>query len=348
MSSDVLCAYCDREPVEKMKIAFYDTHSYDKEAFQRANQLFNEEIDYFDFRLDEKSVLSCVGYKAVCVFVNDVLNTKVLDVLAENGVELIVLRCAGYNNVDIEYATLIGITVVRVPSYSPFAIAEHGVALLMALTRKIPQAYIKTKSGNFTIDGLVGRSLHGLNAGIIGTGKIGKCMAEILGGMGMNVMLYDVIQDHKWADRNNFNYFDLKSIFVESDVISLHCPLTKETKHIVNKGSLSLMKKDAVIINTSRGALIETGALVEVLKAKRIGGAALDVYEEESDYFYSDWSDEVISDDILIRLLTFPNVIVTSHQAFLTKDALDEIAKVSLDNIKKYEEQNTLENVIWE
>ena len=330
-----------------MKIAFYDTHQYEKQSFEEANKIYQNKIDFFDFKLNEKTVSTCYGYDGVCVFVNDTLNDIVLQKLAECNVMLVALRCAGFNNVNLEVAKKLGITVVRVPCYSPSAVAEHATALLLALTRKIPQAYIRTKSGNFTLDGLTGRNLKGLTAGIIGTGKIGKETARIFSGLGMKIILYDVKSDQEWAIKNSFEYTSLKELLSASDVISLHCPLTEETKHIINKHSLELTKPDAILINTSRGALIETSALVEALKHKRIGGAALDVYEEESKFFFSNWSENIITDDILIRLLTFPNVIITSHQAFLTKEALEEIAKTSLQNIHDYETGIQPENSVF-
>lgn len=330
-----------------MKIAFYDTHQYEKQSFEEANKIYQNKIDFFDFKLNEKTVSTCCGHDGVCVFVNDTLNDIVLQKLADCNVMLVALRCAGFNNVNLEAAKKLGITVVRVPGYSPGAVAEHAAALLLALTRKIPQAYIRTKSGNFTLDGLTGRNLKGLTAGIIGTGKIGKEAARIFSGLGMKIILYDVKSDQEWAIKNSFEYTSLKELLSESDVISLHCPLTDETKHIINRHSLELTKPDAILINTSRGALIETSALVEALKHKRIGGAALDVYEEESKFFFSNWSENIITDDILIRLLTFPNVIITSHQAFLTKEALEEIAKTSLQNIHDYETGIQPENSVF-
>ena len=329
-----------------MKIAFYDTRSYDRDAFTSANRDFLYNIDFFDFRLSEKTALTAKGYDAVCVFVNDKLDRETIDILHKEGIKLIILRCAGFNNVDLEAAAAADIKVVRVPAYSPHAVAEHAVALLMALTRKIPQAYLRTRSGNFTLDGLTGRDLNGLTAGVMGTGKIGKCMADILNGFGMKVILYDVYPSSDWAKENGYEYVTLVDIFKRSDVLSLHCPLTDTTEHIINDKSLELMKKDAVIINTGRGALIETAALVKALKQNLIGGAALDVYEEESKYFFNDWSVNVISDDTLARLLTFPNVIVTGHQAFLTKDALEAIAHVSLQNAKDFMEGKELVNQV--
>lgn len=329
-----------------MKIAFYDTRVYDKAAFSAQNKNFLYDIDFFDFRLNEKTALASKNYDAVCVFVNDNLDKKVINVLKLNGVKLILLRCAGFNNVDLNAAKDADITVLRVPMYSPYSIAEHAVALLLALTRKIPQAYLRTRSGNFTLDGLTGRNLHGLTAGILGTGKIGKVMAEILAGFGMNIVLYDAYPDKNWAESKGFAYLPLIDFFKQGDVISLHCPLTNDTKHIINENSLKLVKHDAIIINTGRGALIDTHSLVKALKQGKIGGAALDVYEEESNYFFNDWSVDVIRDDVLARLLTFPNVIITSHQAFLTSNALNSIAEVTLANANAFENGKELVNLV--
>lgn len=322
-------------PKKQVKIAFYDTRDYDRQAFDTENLSYGFKIDYFDFKLTSKTASTAKGFDAVCVFVNDILDKDCLEQLSQEGVQLIILRCAGFNNVDILAANKYLLTVVRVPSYSPEAIAEHTAALLLALTRKIPQAYVRTKGGNFTLEGLTGRNLNGLTVGIIGTGKIGKAFAKIMNGFGMNIILYDKFPDINWSDKNNYEYYTLDEIFQNSDIISLHCPLNDTTKHIINDISISMMKRDAVILNTGRGALIDTVALVKALKEKRIGGAALDVYEEESKYFFADWSENIISDDVLIRLLTFPNVIITSHQAFLTKEALSQIAKISLENTRK-------------
>jgi Lactate dehydrogenase and related dehydrogenases len=318
------------------KIAFYDTRVYDREAFTEANKRFLYDIDFFDFHLDEHTAYTAKGYTAVCAFVNDTLNAKVIDILRDSGVGIIAMRCAGYNNVDLKAAEEAGIKVVRVPAYSPHSVAEHAVALLMALTRHIPQAYMRTRTGNFALNGLTGRDLNGLTAGILGTGKIGRIMAEILSGFGMNVVLYDPYPAKEWAQEKKFSYLPLDQFFKTVDVVSLHCPLTEDTKHIINENSLKLMKHDAVIINTGRGALIDTHALVHALKHQEIGGAALDVYEEESKYFFDDWSANVIRDDVLARLMTFPNVIITGHQAFLTTNALESIAETTLGNVKAF------------
>lgn len=330
-----------------MRISFFDTHKYEKEAFLHANRMYNFEIDFLEFKLSERTVEAANGSDVVCVFVNDVVNKAVIWKLVDMGIELVVLRCSGYNNIDLEEANRAGLTVLRVPEYSPHAIAEHTVGILLSLIRKIPQAYIRTRGANFSLEGLVGRTLYGKNVGIIGTGRIGKIVAEILNGFGMNILLYDVEPDYKWAINNNFTYVSLKDLMVKSDVISLHCPLNAETKHIINAGSLSLLKQSAILVNTSRGALIDTAALIKALKQKRIAGACLDVYEEESGFFFSDWSFEIISDDLLARILTFPNVIVTGHQGFLTEDALAAIATTTLENVRQYDSGETLDNLIW-
>ena len=318
------------------KIAFFDTRSYDKEAFTKENEKFGYEIDFFDFKLNEKTALTAKGFDAVCVFVNDVVNADVISILKNCGIKIILLRCAGFNNVDLAAAEKAGIEVVRVPAYSPHAVAEHGAALLLSLTRHIPQAYLRTKTVNFNIEGLTGRDLFGLTAGVFGTGKIGQCMADILKGFGMKVICYDPFPNEKWAKEKGFSYVDIDTIFKESDVLSFHCPLTDETYHIVNHDNMKKMKSDAVIINTGRGAMIDTKALVHALKHKHIGGAALDVYEEESAFFFKDCSAEIIADDVLARLLTFPNVLITGHQAFLTTTALSNIAEVTLNNFSSF------------
>jgi len=329
-----------------MKIAFFDTHSYDRNSFTESNKNFLFNIDFHDFKLNENTVITAHGYDAVCVFVNDVVNEAVIKSLAENGIKLIALRCAGYNNVDLNAAKAAGIKVVRVPAYSPYAVAEHGAALLLSLTRHTPQAYLRTKTANFNIEGLTGRDLHGLTAGIMGTGKIGQIMAGILKGFGMKIIAYDLFPNAKWAQESGAEYVSLEEIFKQSDVLSLHCPLTEQTKHIVNHDTMKMMKSDAVIINTGRGALIDSKALVHALKHKHIGGIGMDVYEEESKYFFSDWSTDIMKDDVLARLLTFPNVIITSHQAFLTTNALKNIADTTMENIKAFAEGGELVNEV--
>ena len=319
-----------------MKIAFFDTHSYDKNSFTKANEAFGYDIDFRDYKLNENTALTAQGYDVACVFVNDVVNAEVIAILKKCGVKLISLRCAGFNNVNLKAAAQNGIKVVRVPAYSPYAVAEHGVALLMALTRHIPQAYLRTKTANFNIEGLTGRDLHGLTAGILGTGKIGQIMAGILKGFCMKIIAFDPYPNQAWADQIGAIYVSKEELFRESDVLSLHCPLTEETKHIVNHDTMKMMKSDAVIINTGRGALIDSKALVHALKHGHIGGIGMDVYEEESKYFFSDWSTDIMTDDVLARLLTFPNVIITGHQAFLTTNALKNLADTTLENVKAF------------
>ncbi len=329
-----------------MKIAFFDTRSYDKASFTKANEAYNYDIDFRDYKLNENTALTAQGFDVACVFVNDVVNAEVISKLAQAGVKLIALRCAGFNNVDLSAAAKNGIKVVRVPAYSPYAVAEHGAALLLSLTRHIPQAYLRTKTANFNIEGLTGRDLHGLTAGILGTGKIGQIMTGILKGFGMKIIAYDPYPNQNWAKESGAVYVTKEEIFQQSDVLSLHCPLTEETKHIVNHDSMKMMKHDAVIINTGRGALIDSKALVHALKHGHIGGIGMDVYEEESKYFFNDWSTDIMTDDVLARLLTFPNVIITGHQAFLTTNALKNLADTTLENIRVFASGQTLENEV--
>lgn len=334
-----------KKTYQKISIAFFDAKPYDVLYFTEANKKFLYTIDFFEPRLNEQTANLAKGHEIVCAFVNDKINAKTAEMLVNSGVKLLAMRCAGYNNIDLK-AVWGKLPVVRVPAYSPYSVAEYAAALLMSLTRKIPQAFNRTRDGNFRLDGLTGRDLHGRTAGIIGSGKIGKVMADILSGYGMRIIAYDVFPDKDWADKKQIMYVPLETLFCESDVISLHCPLTAETYHVIDEKAFSCMKPDAVIINTGRGALIDTRMLVEALKNKQIGGAALDVYEEEDAYFYEDWSQTVIRDDILARLLMMPNVIVSSHQAFLTKEALSAIAEITLQNVKDFIERKNLPNEV--
>ncbi|MCL2139820.1 MAG: 2-hydroxyacid dehydrogenase [Treponema sp.] len=328
-----------------MKIAFFDTKPYDRKYFDEANKKFNFTLEYYDTRLSDATVRLAEGSDVVCAFVNDRLDNNVINKLMEYNVKLIALRCAGYNNVDIK-AAYNNIHIVRVPAYSPNAVAEHAVALILALIRHIPQSYNRVREGNFLLSGLVGYNLNGRTAGIVGTGKIGKITAEILKGFGMTVIAYDKFPDNKWAEKNSVLYGTLDELCQKSDIISLHSPLTSETYHLINEKTLSMMKNDIIIINTGRGGLIETKALVNALKSKKIGGAGLDVYEEEDKYFFEDWSNTIIQDDVLARLLTFPNVILTGHQSFLTDEALAAIALVTLENIQQFVKKEKLANEI--
>jgi len=279
------------------------------------------------------------------VFVNDQLNADVIEALYGFGVRLIALRCAGFNNVDLDAANKFEIKVVRVPAYSPYSVAEHTVALILALNRKIYKAYHRVREGNFALDGLLGYDLNGRTVGIIGTGKIGEVVTKIMKGFGCNILAYDLFQNKSCLDMG-VKYIPLENLFKESDIITLHCPLTRETHHIIDSNSLDKMKKGVVLINTSRGALIDTKAVIKALKSGKVGALGLDVYEEEADLFFEDLSNLIIQDDIFARLLTFPNVVITGHQAFFTKEALDGIALTTLDNITEFEKTGLVKNEI--
>jgi D-lactate dehydrogenase len=329
----------------KPKIAFFDTKSHDKTFFLEKNQQYGFEIKFYKSHLNKDNAILAKGADVVCIFVNAEVDANVIDILVENGVKLIALRCAGYNNVDLKAAKN-RIKVVRVPAYSPHSIAEYTLALMLTLNRKIHRAYNRTREGNFALEGLMGFEMIGKTAGIIGTGKIGKIVAQILKSMGINVLAYDLYPDMEFAEKNGIRYASLDELYQNSDIISLHCPLTKETEYLINEDSIAKMKEGVMIINTGRGKLINTKDLIDGLKDKKIGSAGLDVYEEESDYFYEDHSDIVIDDDILARLLTFNNVIVTSHQAFFTKEALSEIARITLQNIQDFFDGKPLVNEV--
>ena len=318
-----------------VKVAFFDAKPYDKDSFNALNKGFGFEMKYFTYHLSPETAVLAKGYEVVCAFVNDIISAEVIDKLYEMGVKLIALRSAGYNNVDFK-AAFGKIHVVRVPAYSPHAIAEHAVALMLTLNRKIHKAYIRTREANFTLQGLLGFDFHGKTAGVIGTGKIGRALIRILKGFGMEVLASDVFPDESFAREMGIKYVSLDTLFASSDIISLNCPLTPETEYLVNEKSLSAMKDGVMIINTGRGKLIKTTDLVEALKSGKVGYAGLDVYEEESEYFFEDRSGEVIFDDVLARLLTFNNVIITSHQGFFTREALANISETTLKNIQDF------------
>ena len=328
-----------------VKIAFFDTKPYEPDFFNEANKDLGFKITYLGSRLTPETVLLAQGHDAVCVFVNDTVSKEIIDHLCQDKVRLIALRGAGYNNVDLN-AAFQKIHVVRVPSYSPHAVAEHAVALMLALNRKIHKAYYRTRDNNFTLTGLMGFDMCGKTAGIIGTGQIGKAAIEILKGFGMKVLAHDAYPDKAYQQKMGFNYVDLDALYKNSDIISLHCPLNKETRHLINQESISKMKPGVMIINTGRGLLIDSKALIDGLKNGKIGYAGLDVYEEESEYFFEDFSNSGIPDDVLARLLSFPNVLITSHQGFFTKEALHNIAHTTLDNIRQYFESGALPNEI--
>jgi D-lactate dehydrogenase len=314
----------------------FDTKPYDREALEGASAGSDIGWRFMDCRLTAETAHAAQGSQAVCTFVNDRPDRPCLEALAKLGVKHIALRSAGFNSIDLAAAKELGLAVTRVPAYSPYAVAEHAVALLLALNRKIPRANNRVHDLNFSLNGLVGFDLHGKTAGIVGTGKIGRITAGILRGFGMRVLAFDPFPAPGWADEHGVEYSDLRTIARECEVISLHTPLTPETHHIVRAETLALLKPGAILINVSRGALIETKALIEALKSGRLGGVALDVYEEEEGVFFEDLSGQILQDDDLARLLTFPNVLITAHQAFLTHEALGEIARVTVTNIEAF------------
>ena len=324
-----------------MKIAFFDTKPYDKIYFEPLSKKHGHEIKFFEDKLNEDTAILARDSECVCAFVNDTVNAEVIDTLHKIGVKLIAMRCSGYNNVDLA-AAKDKITVVRVPYYSPAAVAEHAMALLLSVNRRIHKAYLRTKDNNFNINGLLGFDLAGKTAGVIGTGQIGRLFIDICKGFKMKVIAYDAFPS---ADAG-IDYVSLDELFSQSNIISLHCPLKRDTYHIINEQSIGKMQKGTVIINTSRGALIDTSALINGLKSGLLGGAGLDVYEEESEYFFEDFSNEIVKDDELQRLLSFPNVIMTSHQGFFTKEALLAIAKVTIENFNRFEQGNVINQVI--
>jgi D-lactate dehydrogenase len=323
--------------MKNLSVAFFDTKSYDREYFEATLAMpayMGINIQFHESRLNEETLALVNNAEAVCAFVNDRLDKACLEKLRSRGVRLIALRCAGFNNVDLETAKALGIAITRVPAYSPHAVAEHTIALLLTLNRKIHRAHNRVREQNFSLAGLVGFDLHGKTAGVIGTGKIGRIVAEILHhGFGMRVLVDDVYPDKQWAKKSGISYVSRDEILAASDVISLHTPLTPETQHLINERSLANTKPGVVIVNTSRGKLIDTHALIQSLKNRHVGGVALDVYEEEEGVFFEDLSGTVLQDDDLARLLTFPNVLITSHQAFLTRDALTEITRVTMESI---------------
>ena len=314
-----------------MKLAFFDTKSYDIPGFDRYGIPAGVEIKYFEPNLNRDTVTLAAGFDAVCVFVNDTVDAVVVDKLCQLGVKAIVLRCAGFNNVDIK-ACEGKLRVFRVPAYSPHAVAEHAMALLLTINRRTHKAYIRTRDFNFSLQGLAGFDLYGKTVGIVGTGKIGRVFADICKGFGMKILAYDKFPNPDAG----LDYVDLPELFAQADIISLHCPLTEETHHLINTDTIAMMKKGVTIINTSRGALVDTEALINGIKEKKVGAACLDVYEEEGDFFYEDFSGHIVQDDKLVRLIAMPNVIVTSHQAFLTQEALDSIASTTVDNLKQF------------
>uniref|UniRef100_A0AAV1TP25 2-hydroxyacid dehydrogenase n=1 Tax=Peronospora matthiolae TaxID=2874970 RepID=A0AAV1TP25_9STRA len=333
-----------------MKIAFFSSHSYDVESMERAAKLDavtpTHELQFLAARLDVHSAKLAEGCEGVCLFVNDVADAAALRALHAGGTRVIFLRCAGFDRIDLQCAKEeLGMPVLRVPAYSPYAVAEHAAALMMTLNRKIHRSYNRTREQNFRLEGLLGFDVHGKTVGVVGTGKIGSLFARIAAGFGCKVLAYDVRQSPE-AQSYGAEYVSLDEVWARSDIMSLHCPLTPSTKHTVNAESISKMKDNVMIINTSRGGLIDTKALVNGLKSRKIGSVGLDVFEGEGDYFYSDCSGGIIADNTLARLFTFPNVIITGHQAFFTKEALDNISHTTMSNIQAYSAKEELVNEV--
>jgi D-lactate dehydrogenase len=319
-----------------IKTVVFDTKPYDREQLQQSSAGTGIEWHFMEWRLNADTASAAHGAQAVCTFVNDRVDRDCLDALKKLGVKHVALRCAGFNSIDLNAAKELGISVTRVPAYSPYAVAEHAVALLLALNRKIPRANNRVHDLNFALNGLVGFDLHGKTAGIFGTGKIGRIAGQILRGFGMQVLAYDPFPSPDWARQYGIEYTDPKTLVRDSIVISLHTPLTPETHHLIRRETIDPMQPGTILINVSRGALIETKALIEALKSGKIGGVALDVYEEEEGVFFEDLSGQILQDDELARLLTFPNVLITAHQAFLTREALAEIARVTIANLRAF------------
>jgi D-lactate dehydrogenase len=329
-----------------MNIAVFSTKSYDRHFLEAEAAKHRHHLEYFEPRLNASTAALANGFEGVCAFVNDELHAAVLEKLAGYGIKLVALRAAGYNNVDLAAAERLGMTIVRVPAYSPYAVAEHTLGLILALNRKIYRAYDRVRDGNFSLDGLLGFDLHGRTAGLIGTGKIGAITANILKGFGCRVLAYDVYPNPGYESEGLLEYVPLEKLFAESDIVSLHCPLTPETYHLINEGAVAQMKEGVMIINTSRGALVDTQAVITGLKDGKIGYLGLDVYEEEADLFFEDLSNRVLKDDVFARLLTFPNVIITGHQGFFTQEALANIAQTTLANISEFEQTGTCTNAV--
>ncbi|ERM82297.1 hypothetical protein P872_18580 [Rhodonellum psychrophilum GCM71 = DSM 17998] len=328
-----------------MKIAFYSTKSYDREYFEEYLPKTAHKITYFKNGLELNTVSLAAGFDAVCVFVNDKITKALIKKLHEIGIKAIALRCAGFNNVDLEAAKEFGIRVFRVPAYSPEAVAEHTIALIQTLNRKTHKAYNRVRENNFSIEGLTGMNLHRKKVGVIGTGAIGKALCRILLGFGCEVIAHDPFENPE-IRAMGIRYVDLQELLKESDIISLHCPLTPESKHLINQKTIGLMKKGVKLINTSRGALIDTKAVIKGLKNGQIGFLGIDVYEQEEKLFFKDLSEMVIHDDVIMRLMTFPNVLITGHQAFLTTEALQEISKITLDNLSDFELGKEVKNEV--
>lgn len=328
-----------------MKIAVFSTKSYDQEYFEKYAKNNTHRFSFFKTTLNKDTASLTMGFDVVCVFVNDAVNQDTIEILSKNGIKLIALRCAGYNNVDIEAAKRASIKVVRVPAYSPEAVAEHAVALILTLNRKTHKAYNRVREGNFSLKNLIGFNLHGKTIGVIGTGQIGATFCGIIKGFGCKVIAFDISASEELINLG-VEYVPLDEVFKNADVLSLHCPLNANTKHIVNEKSIALMKEGVMIINTSRGALINTLDVIQGLSNKKIGYLGIDVYEQEENLFFEDLSERIIQDDVILRLNSFPNVLITSHQAYFTREAMDEITTTTLENINAFEKNLALENEV--
>jgi D-lactate dehydrogenase len=328
-----------------MKVAVFSAKSYDRQFLEAANLCHGHELIFLEPRLTETTASLSAGCQAICVFINDTLNGSTVKAIAEQGVQLIALRSAGFNHVDLKATKALGLTVVRVPAYSPYAVAEHAVALILALNRKIYRAYNRVRDDNFSLEGLIGFDLHGSTVGIIGTGKIGQCFAQIMQGFGANLLAYDV-QPNPHCESIGVEYVTLATLFAVSDVISLHCPLTPQTRHLVNPESVSLLKEGMMLINTSRGGLLDTLAVIEGIKSGKVGYLGIDVYEQEEGLFFEDLSNTIIQDDTFQLLQSFPNVLITAHQGFFTRNALANIADTTLANITNFEQGKDCPNQV--
>ena len=331
--------------MERVKILFYDMKDYDIDFFNSYADKYNFEMKFLKLKLTKETAYLAKGYDVVSAFTNDTIDSETVEILAQNKIKLLAMRCAGFNNVDLK-SIKNRFQVVRVPAYSPYAIAEYTVGMILAVNRKIHKAYVRTREGNFSIKGFMGFDMYRKTVGIIGAGKIAQILIKILKGFGTRIIAYDPYPNYEVAEKLGFEFVDLDTLYKESDIISLNCPLTKDTKYMINRESMKKMKDGVVLVNTGRGMLIDSVDLVEALKDKKIGAAALDVYEEEEEYFFEDRSNQVIEDDILGRLLSFHNVLITSHQAFFTKEAVEAITKTTLDNIKEFAENRPLTNLV--
>ncbi|GAB4393366.1 MAG: 2-hydroxyacid dehydrogenase [Gammaproteobacteria bacterium] len=328
-----------------MKAVIYSLQDYEQPFFDKFNQHFKHELTYLHAHLNQHSVKLAEGFKTVCCFVNDNLSAPILDSLAASGVQLIVLRSAGFNHIDLPHAKQLGLAVARVPRYSPYAVAEHAVALILTLNRKTHRAFNRVRESNFALHGLMGFDLHDKTVGVIGTGKIGQIFASIMRGFGCHVVAYDKLPNENCI-KAGVRYIPLTELIEQADIISLHCPLTPETQHLINAQTIACMKPQVMLINTSRGGLVDTKAVIDGLKSHQIGYLGLDVYEEEADLFFEDLSEQVLQDDVFARLLTFPNVLITSHQAFFTQEALNNIVQTTLQNILDFEQGTKTDNFL--